>query len=28
MVAAKPMQAALQFFPADVEHHLRRSSHG
>jgi len=28
MVAAKPMQSALEFFSTDVEHHLRRSSHG
>ena len=25
MVAAKPLQTALQFFPADVERHLRRT---
>jgi len=25
MVAAKPLQTALQFFPADVERHLRRN---
>ena len=25
MVAAKPLQTALQFFPADVESHLRRN---
>jgi NADH:ubiquinone oxidoreductase subunit F (NADH-binding)/NADH:ubiquinone oxidoreductase subunit E len=28
MVAAKPMQSALEFFSADVEHHLRRTPHG